>query len=76
MTWEEWEWFVKDHGQDVLIDGKTLVKDWPNCPTPDCPFKICIWAKENLCYKCTEVKIGSDEIYRRYCNTYDTTNTN
>jgi len=46
-------------------------EDWPNCPTPDCQFKVCMWAGTGLCAKCSEARIGKGEMDRRYADTHD-----
>jgi hypothetical protein len=40
--------------------------DWPNCPTPDCPFKVCAWAATGLCGACSTRLLGEPEFERRY----------
>jgi hypothetical protein len=48
--------------EDVLIDGKTKVIDWPNCSTPDCENKVCIWAKTGMCHPCSVKRLGKAEM--------------
>lgn len=45
-------------------------KDWPNCPTPDCQFKVCVWARTGLCAKCSDAMLGNAEMDRRYDETH------
>jgi len=47
------------------------INDWPNCPTPDCENKICLWANSGLCYKCSEAVYGKEEMKAQYNRTYD-----
>mgnify|MGYP001576706071 CR=1 FL=1 len=44
---------------------------WPNCPVPDCQFKINLWAGEGLCSPHTKTKIGPLEFQRRWEDTRD-----
>lgn len=43
---------------------------WPNCPTPDCQYKVCTWAGTGLCSPCSERLIGKAEMDRRYNETH------
>ena len=45
-------------------------KDWPNCPTPDCQFKVCTWAGTGRCSPCSKAKLGEVEMQRRYNATH------
>jgi len=45
-------------------------EDWPNCPTPDCQFKVCVWAETGRCAKCSEAMLGKAEMDRRYAATH------
>lgn len=56
--------------ETLLIDGETRVKDWPNCPTADCQFKVCLWAGLGLCAQCSEQVFGKAEMARRYEQTH------
>jgi hypothetical protein len=42
--------------------------NWPNCTTPDCENKICLWAQKGLCAKCTKKRFGQaymDNMYEK-----------
>lgn len=42
----------------------------PNCPTPDCPNKVCLWAGTGVCHPCSEVRLGRIEFQIRYEETH------
>lgn len=44
---------------------------WPNCPTPDCPNKVCLWADTGMCYPCSEYALGKSEMEVRYTETHE-----
>ncbi len=44
----------------------TSLEAWPNCATPDCKNKRCIWSGEKECYQCCVRKVGKAEMDRRY----------
>lgn len=70
MNYDKWQKFLNSHANDLLIDGKTLAKDWPTCPTADCGNKVCMWGGEQLCYPCSVAKIGQDKMDLRYVETH------
>lgn len=70
MNYQDWQHFVKEHGDETLIDGKTKVRDWPMCPTPDCGYGVCMWADTGLCYPCSKAEVGVEEMDRRYAVTH------
>ena len=37
-----------------------LLPIWPNCSTPDCPNKTCLWSPVPLCYPCSEFCVGRE----------------
>lgn len=43
--------------------------DWPNCATPDCEHKACVWAGTGQCYPCSERRLGKSEMDRRWAAT-------
>lgn len=45
---------------------------WPNCTTPDCENKQCLWGGLPLCFPCSERVVGREEMIRRYNATHDT----
>lgn len=45
--------------------------DWPNCPTPDCPNKVCLWAGTGVCHRCSQYHLGVEEMENRYAATRD-----
>lgn len=45
-----------------------LLRQWPNCPTPDCEYKVCTWARTGLCHPCSVRRLGKaqmDELYEQ-----------
>jgi hypothetical protein len=34
--------------------------EWPNCATPDCPNKRCLWSGTPLCYPCAEHALSKE----------------
>lgn len=44
-----------------------------NCETPDCEGKVCTWASTAFCAWCVEVRVGRDELTRRYDLTHERT---
>jgi hypothetical protein len=65
-----WRRFLAQHGNDLLIDGKTRASDWPDCATPECTNKVCMWAGEKLCHPCAVRKVGRAEVDKRYADTH------
>jgi len=57
---------MSDTADGVVID----LGNWANCPTPDCPNKVCLWAETGLCYRCGEWALGAAEMERRYRETH------
>ena len=47
------------------------IDKWPNCPTPDCQHKVCLWAGTGLCSPCSDRKVGKLEMEKRYLVTHD-----
>ena len=46
--------------------------DWADCQTPDCEYKVCLWAGVGLfCYLCSVQMVGKAEMQRRYAETHD-----
>jgi hypothetical protein len=39
---------------------------WPNCATPDCPNKRCLWSGTALCHQCAVHALGAGEMQLRY----------
>lgn len=37
---------------------------WPNCETPDCQYKVCLWAGTGRCAPCSLRALGADEMIR------------
>lgn len=44
--------------------------EWPNCTTPDCEFKKCMWSGTDLCYNCFRDKVGIRAVMQRYSDTH------
>lgn len=44
----------------------TDLDTWPNCATPDCENKRCMWSGEVWCHPCCVYKFGKAELDRRY----------
>lgn len=65
---------TRDDGQIdsnyILIDGRTTIGEWPNCPVPDCEYKVCLWGGVGLCYPCSARLLGMTEMERRYGATH------
>jgi hypothetical protein len=47
------------------------MKDWPNCSTPDCGNKVCLWASLTKCYKCCERIYGTEFMKDLYNITHE-----
>lgn len=45
-------------------------QDWPNCPTPDCQWKVCLWGGTGRCAACSRAMLGAVEMDRRYADTH------
>ena len=40
---------------------KEILARWPNCATPDCHHKTCVWSpRRDLCYPCSVRVLGVD----------------
>lgn len=50
---------------------EAFAPDWPNCSTPDCENKVCVWATATLCAPCSLSLVGPDEMIRRWNATHD-----
>jgi hypothetical protein len=60
-----------DHGEREDDDGADDGLDWwPNCSTPDCALKVCLWAGTGLCAKCSACLLGEAELEARYVATH------
>lgn len=44
--------------------------NWPDCETPDCENKVCLWGSHTHCYPCEELIAGTAEMTRRYNMTH------
>lgn len=44
---------------------------WKNCAEPKCPYKICTWASETLCWEHETKLVGEVEMKRRYDLTHE-----
>ena len=40
--------------------------EWPNCPTPDCEWKVNAWAGLGHCSPCSKRIVGPAEMQHRY----------
>lgn len=50
----------------AIIAVPLSLEEWPNCETPDCEYKVCLWARTNLCARCSQRVLGLDEFFRRF----------
>ena len=50
----------------VYVDLDT----WANCPTPDCQWKVCTWARTGVCCPCSVALVGQAEVDRRFTETH------
>lgn len=48
----------------------TLNEIWPNCATPDCENKRCLWSGTPLCYPCAVLALGQVEMDAAYKATH------
>lgn len=61
---------MNDYTDDQLADFReNNGYEWPNCATPDCENKCCMWAGTGRCYPCSERLLGKAEMDRRYAAT-------
>lgn len=44
--------------------------EWPNCQTPDCPNKLCMWSGLPLCFPCGERAMGREYMMARWTMTH------
>lgn len=56
---------LKDEIRWRLDDGP--LDTWPNCATPDCPNKCCVWGLDPAyCYPCNVWMFGEGPTEQRY----------
>lgn len=47
-----------------------ILVPWPDCETPYCPYKVCLWGSDTRCYPCEEKLAGADVMRVRYALTH------
>ena len=62
-------WIMESGVNDPL--PQALLDEWPNCMTPDCEHKQCMWAKVPFCFVCAAKKLGRAELIRRFNETHE-----
>ena len=57
----------KDDDDEIPQD---VLDSWPNCATPDCHHKRCLWSGTVYCHPCATQLLGPEELERRYEHTH------
>lgn len=63
--------YADDFNDEMSEELAEDLKTWANCPTADCPNKVCRWAGEGMCAPCSKWIIGPAEMDRRYAATHN-----